>query len=139
MISLNYAKKVLGGYVLNFYADSYKEVRDFPVNKPYKTYGLIYPGSVITVVENGIKTNYVLTADREWIELSLNNYAQIKEVKELPLENISTNTIYKVPTYTGFNKNYIFGQEFDIFTLENMTNDIIIKISSLLANKGIPE
>ena len=84
MISLNYAKKVLGGYVLNFYADSYKEVVNFPKNKPYKTYGLIYPGSVITVVENGIKTNYVLTADREWIELSLNNYTQIEEVKELP-------------------------------------------------------
>ena len=60
--------------------------------------------------------------------------ASLSDIKEP-----STNVIYKVPTYKVFNKNYIFGQEFDIFTLENMTDDTIIKISSLLANKGIPE
>lgn len=60
--------------------------------------------------------------------------ASLSDIKEP-----STNVIYKVPTYTEFNKNYIFGQEFDIFTLENMTNDTITKISSLLANKSIPE
>ena len=60
--------------------------------------------------------------------------ASLSDIKEP-----STNVIYKVPTINGFNKNYIFGQEFDIFTLENMTDDILTKILSLLANKGIPE
>lgn len=138
MIALNYAKKVIGGYVLNFYADSYKEVINFPINSSYKTYGVPFPGSVITVVENGIKTNYVLTADRKWIELSLNNYMQLETVDKLPTENISTNVIYKVEDSTSaLNKNYVFGQEFDIITSDNI-GIITPQITNIIKTHGIP-
>lgn len=138
MIALNYAKKVIGGYVLNFYADSYKEVVKFPVNSSYKTYGIPFPGSVITVVENGIKTNYILTADRKWIELSLNNYVQLETVEKLPTENISTNVIYKVEDNTSvINNNYIFGQKFDIITSDNI-GIITPQITNIVKTHGIP-
>ena len=137
MIALNYAKKVIGGYVLNFYADSYKEVINFPINSSYKTYGVPFPGSVITVVENGIKTNYILAADRKWIELSLNNYIQLETVDKLPTENISTNVVYKVEDSTStLNKNYVFGQELDMITGDNI-GIITPQITNIIKTHGI--
>lgn len=69
MISLDYAKLVENGYVLNFYADSYDEVEKFDTSKKFLTYGVPLPGSIITVVEHGIKTNYQIQEDGSIIAL----------------------------------------------------------------------
>lgn len=69
MISLDYAKLVENGYVLNFYADSYDEVEKFDTSKKFLTYGVPLPGSIITVVEHGIKTNYQIQEDGSIVEL----------------------------------------------------------------------
>ena len=60
--------------------------------------------------------------------------ASLSDIKEP-----STNVIYKVPTINGFNKNYIFGQEFDIFTTENFTEEFSNQVIQILTSKGITQ
>lgn len=65
MFYLDYAKQVGDRYILNFFADSEEDLKDVPTNKPYITrngtnYGIPLETSVVTIVENDIKVNYVL-------------------------------------------------------------------------------
>lgn len=65
MFYLDYAKQVGDRYILNFFADSEKDLKDVPTDKPYITrngtnYGVPLETSVVTVVENGVRVNYVL-------------------------------------------------------------------------------
>lgn len=59
--------------------------------------------------------------------------ASLSDIKEP-----STNVIYKVPTINGFNKNYIFGQEFDIILDEN-AESFIDQLTQILISKGVEE
>ena len=65
MYYLDYAKKVDDRYVLNFFADSAEDLKDVPTDKPYITrngtnYGIPLDTSVVTIIEEGTKVNYVL-------------------------------------------------------------------------------
>ena len=65
MYYLDYAKKVDDSYVLNFFADSAEDIKDVPTDKPYITrngtnYGIPLDTSVVTIIEEGTKVNYVL-------------------------------------------------------------------------------
>ena len=59
--------------------------------------------------------------------------ASLSDIKEP-----STNVIYKVPTINGFNKNYIFGQEFDIILDEN-AESFMNQLTQILTSKGVEE
>lgn len=65
MFYLDYAKQVGDRYILNFFADSEEDLKDVPTNKPYITrngtnYGIPLETSVVTIIEKGVKVNYVL-------------------------------------------------------------------------------
>ena len=65
MYYLDYAKQVGDRYVLNFFADSAEDLKDVPTDKPYITrngtnYGIPLETSVVTIIEEGTKVNYVL-------------------------------------------------------------------------------
>ena len=65
MYYLDYAKKVDDRYILNFFADSAEDLKDVPTDKPYITrngtnYGIPLDTSVVTIIEEGTKVNYVL-------------------------------------------------------------------------------
>lgn len=65
MYYLDYAKRVGDRYILNFFADSEEDLKDVPTTTPYITrngtnYGVPLDTSVVTIVEKGIKVNYVL-------------------------------------------------------------------------------
>ena len=65
MYYLDYAKKVGDRYVLNFFADTAEDIADVPTNTPYVTrngtnYGIPLETSIVTVIENDVRKNYVL-------------------------------------------------------------------------------
>ena len=65
MYYLDYAKKVDDRYILNFFAASAEDLKDVPTDKPYITrngtnYGIPLDTSVVTIIEEGTKVNYVL-------------------------------------------------------------------------------
>lgn len=65
MYYLDYAKKVGDRYVLNFFADTVEDIADVPTNTPYITrngtnYGIPLETSIVTVIENDVRKNYVL-------------------------------------------------------------------------------
>lgn len=65
MYYLDYAKPVGNRYVLNFFADTIEDLKDVPTTTAYVTrngtnYGIPLDTSVVTIVENGIRVNYVL-------------------------------------------------------------------------------
>ena len=65
MYYLDYAKKVDDRYILNFFADSVEDLKDVSTDKPYITrngtnYGIPLDTSVVTIIEEGTKVNYVL-------------------------------------------------------------------------------
>ena len=65
MYYLDYAKKVGDRYVLNFFADTAEDIEDVPTNTPYITrngtnYGIPLETSIVTVIENDVRKNYVL-------------------------------------------------------------------------------
>lgn len=65
MYYLDYAKPVDSRYVLNFFADTIEDLKDVPTTTAYVTrngtnYGIPLDTSVVTIVENGIRVNYVL-------------------------------------------------------------------------------
>lgn len=63
MLTLNYAKKVSNGYVLNFYADTEADVVGFNAAKDFMNYGKPVAGSVVTYTGTGANTNYYLGTD----------------------------------------------------------------------------
>lgn len=63
MLTLNYAKKVSNGYVMNFYADTEADVIGFNAAKDFMNYGKPVAGSVVTYTGTGEDTNYYLGAD----------------------------------------------------------------------------
>lgn len=67
MISLNYAKKVEDGYVMNFYADKAEDITNFDPNKDFMFYGKPVVGSLITLVTGTDTTNYYLNSDGEFV------------------------------------------------------------------------
>ena len=65
MYYLDYAKKVGERYILNFFADTAEDIADVPTNTPYITrngtnYGVPLETSIVTVIENDVRKNYVL-------------------------------------------------------------------------------
>ena len=65
MYYLDYAKPVGNRYVLNFFADTIEDLKDVPTTTAYVTrngtnYGIPLDTSVVTIVENGVRVNYVL-------------------------------------------------------------------------------
>lgn len=65
MYYLDYAKQVGDRWILNFFADAIEDLKDVPTNTPYITrngtnYGIPLDTSVVTIVEKGVKVNYVL-------------------------------------------------------------------------------
>ena len=65
MYYLDYAKQVGDRWILNFFADTAEDLKDVPTNTPYITrngtnYGIPLDTSVVTIVEKGVKVNYVL-------------------------------------------------------------------------------
>lgn len=65
MYYLDYAKKVGDRYILNFFADTAEDIVDVPTNTPYITrngtnYGIPLETSIVTVIENDVRKNYVL-------------------------------------------------------------------------------
>ena len=65
MYYLDYAKRVGDRYILNFFADSEEDLKDVPTSTPYITrngtnYGIPLETSVVTIIEKGVKVNYVL-------------------------------------------------------------------------------
>ena len=65
MYYLDYAKKVGDRYILNFFADTAEDIADVPTDTPYITrngtnYGVPLETSIITVIENDVRKNYVL-------------------------------------------------------------------------------
>lgn len=65
MFYLDYAKQVGDRWILNFFADTAEDLKDVPTNTPYITrngtnYGIPLDTSVVTIVEKGVKVNYVL-------------------------------------------------------------------------------
>lgn len=65
MYYLDYAKKVGDRYILNFFADTAEDIADVPTNTPYITrngtnYGIPLETSIVTVIENDVRKNYVL-------------------------------------------------------------------------------
>lgn len=65
MYYLDYAKPVGNRYVLNFFADTIEDLKDIPTTTAYVTrngtnYGVPLDTSVVTVVENEVRVNYVL-------------------------------------------------------------------------------
>lgn len=65
MFYLDYAKPVGDRYILNFFADTIEDLKDVPATTPFisrngTNYGVPLDTSVVTVVENGVKVNYVL-------------------------------------------------------------------------------
>ena len=65
MYYLDYAKQVGDRWILNFFADTVEDLKDVPTTKPYITrngtnYGIPLDTSVVTIVEKGVKVNYVL-------------------------------------------------------------------------------
>lgn len=65
MYYLDYAKKVGDRYILNFFADTADDIADVPTNTPYITrngtnYGVPLETSIVTVIENDVRKNYVL-------------------------------------------------------------------------------
>lgn len=65
MYYLDYAKKVGDRYILNFFADTAEDIADVPTDTPYITrngtnYGVPLETSIVTVVENDVRKNYVL-------------------------------------------------------------------------------
>lgn len=65
MYYLDYAKKVGDRYILNFFADTDEDIADVPTNTPYITrngtnYGIPLETSIVTVIENDVRKNYVL-------------------------------------------------------------------------------
>lgn len=68
MYYLDYAKKVGDRYILNFFADTAEDIADVPTNTPYITrngtnYGIPLETSIVTVIENDVRKNYVLQND----------------------------------------------------------------------------
>lgn len=65
MYYLDYAKKVGDRYILNFFADTAEDIADVPTDMPYITrngtnYGVPLETSIVTVIENDVRKNYVL-------------------------------------------------------------------------------
>lgn len=65
MYYLDYAKKVGERYLLNFFADTTEDIADVPTDTPYITrngtnYGVPLETSIVTVIENDVRKNYVL-------------------------------------------------------------------------------
>lgn len=65
MYYLDYAKKVGDRYILNFFADTAEDIEDVPTDTPYITrngtnYGVPLETSIVTVIENDVRKNYVL-------------------------------------------------------------------------------
>lgn len=65
MYYLDYAKQVGDRWILNFFADAVEDLKDVPTTTPYVTrngtnYGIPLETSVVTIVEKGVKVNYVL-------------------------------------------------------------------------------
>lgn len=65
MYYLDYAKKVGERYILNFFADTTEDIADVPTDTPFITrngtnYGVPLETSIVTVVENDVRKNYVL-------------------------------------------------------------------------------
>ena len=65
MYYLDYAKRVGDRHILNFFADSEEDLKDVPTSTPYITrngtnYGIPLETSVVTIIEKGVKVNYVL-------------------------------------------------------------------------------
>lgn len=65
MYYLDYAKKVGDRYILNFFADTAEDIADVPTDTPYITrngtnYGVPLETSIVTVIENDVRKNYVL-------------------------------------------------------------------------------
>lgn len=65
MYYLDYAKKVGDRYILNFFADTAEDIADVSTNTPYITrngtnYGIPLETSIVTVIENDVRKNYVL-------------------------------------------------------------------------------
>lgn len=65
MYYLDYAKKIGDRYILNFFADTAEDIADVPTNIPYITrngtnYGIPLETSIVTVIENDVRKNYVL-------------------------------------------------------------------------------
>ena len=65
MYYLDYAKKVGDRYILNFFADTTEDIADIPTDTPYITrngtnYGIPLETSIVTVIENDVRKNYVL-------------------------------------------------------------------------------
>lgn len=63
MLSLSYAKKVTGGYIMNFYADNEADVASFNASKDFLNYGKPVAGSTVTMTGAGANTNYYLGTD----------------------------------------------------------------------------
>ena len=65
MLYLDYAKPVEGGYILNFFADKVEDMESITGGKEFITkngtnYGVPLDTSVVTIIEEGTKVNYVL-------------------------------------------------------------------------------
>ena len=73
MLTLNYAKKVTGGYVMNFYADTEEDVTAFNGSKDFLNYGKPVAGSVVTMTGSGANVNYYLGLDGNLALLPLTN------------------------------------------------------------------
>ena len=63
MLTLNYAKKVTSGYVMNFYADTEDDVAAFNASKDFLNYGKPVAGSIVTMTGVGANVNYYLGLD----------------------------------------------------------------------------
>ncbi len=74
MIYLNYAKAMANGYILNFFADSEKDLEEVSNGKHFITkngtdYGVPQPSSTVVItMPNKTKKTYMMDNSGEWVE-----------------------------------------------------------------------
>lgn len=74
MIYLNYAKAIANGYILNFFADSEKDLEEVSNGKHFVTkngtdYGVPQPSSTVVItMPNKTKKTYMMDNSGEWVE-----------------------------------------------------------------------
>ena len=74
MIYLNYAKAMANGYILNFFADSEKDLEEVSNGKRFITkngtdYGVPQPSSTVVItMPNKTKKTYMMDNSGEWVE-----------------------------------------------------------------------
>lgn len=97
MITLNYAKKVTNGYIMNFYADKDSDIASFNASKDFMNYGKPLDGSLLTVIGSDANINYYLT-NGSFVVVPTGSEPSVDPLYNLSIDDFSTESGSKLST-----------------------------------------